>query len=381
MVHHILISSYSNSISTAVFDPGAGTLEVVSSVVVGHHPSWITPHPGDRTVFFTACEQAEGRVAVVKYDGEWKGVVVAEGPSGGADPCSLLVVGDKLYVANVRTPPFPSLLPSSLWNPPETPYSSGTISTIPISASPPYLPTTTPPDTIQLSGSSVNHERQESSHPHQIFFHHPHNEVLVPDLGADLVRRYEIAGDGSLVQIGAIAYAPGSGPRHVVAYDGDLYTLLELTSGLTRHRFPRAPAADPALLASVPSMSSPPPAPNAMLAAEILLPPPNAAFPAPYIYFSNRNDPTAGGDTISIFAIGGGGGGGGGGGLELVGEVKTGLEHVRGMMFGGEDDRWLVVGGANGGGVRVFERVEGGRGLRFVAGDESVVAPTGFLWV
>jgi len=34
-----------------------------------------------------------------------------------------------------------------------------------------------------------------------------------------------------------------------------------------------------------------------------------------------------------------------------------------------------------GGGVRVFERVDGGRNLKLVAENSSIEAPTGFLWV
>jgi hypothetical protein len=51
------------------------------------------------------------------------------------------------------------------------------------------------------------------------------------------------------------------------------------------------------------------------------------------------------------------------------------------MAFGGMDDRWLIAGGVNEGGVSVFERVDGGKGLRVVAEQKYVEAPTGFLWV
>ncbi|KAG2158683.1 uncharacterized protein EDB93DRAFT_1076435 [Suillus bovinus] len=37
-------------------------------------------------------------------------------------------------------------------------------------------------------------------------------------------------------------------------------------------------------------------------------------------------------------------------------EVRTGLNHVQGMAFGGDEDKYLVVGGVEGGGVKVFER-------------------------
>jgi len=40
-----------------------------------------------------------------------------------------------------------------------------------------------------------------------------------------------------------------------------------------------------------------------MLAAEILLPEPNASFLETFIYTSNRNDPHSEGDTIAIFSL------------------------------------------------------------------------------
>jgi 6-phosphogluconolactonase (cycloisomerase 2 family) len=271
-------------------------------------------------------------------------------------------------------------------------YSAGVISKFSISASPPYLLDASP-STTQLKGTGPNPERQESSHPHQVFYHGPRDEILVPDLGADVVRRFKIAKDGSLVHQGDIQQPAGGGPRHVAFHgespyswiivgpkqryawtDGDLYTLLELSSVLVKHRFPPLPEL-PTFVTSTPTMSNPPPSPTDMLAAEILIPPTNAAYPTPYLYLSNRNDPSPGGDTIAIFSISNPDS------LDLVTEFKTGLNHVRGMLFGGPDDKWLVAGGAQGGGIRVFERVDGGKNLKLIAENKSIEAPTGFLWV
>lgn len=112
-----------------------------------------------------------------------------------------------------------------------------------------------------------------------------------------------------------------------------------------------------------------------MLAAEVLIPTPNAAFPMPYLYLSNRNDPSPEGDTIVVFSIAAPDS------LELVAEFRTGLSHLRGLVFGGPDARYVVAGGANGGGVKVFERINGGTGFALVAALDSVNAPTAFLWL
>jgi 6-phosphogluconolactonase (cycloisomerase 2 family) len=131
----------------------------------------------------------------------------------------------------------------------------------------------------------------------------------------------------------------------------------------------------PKFITSTPTMSSPPPQPTDMLAAEILIPKPNSLFPTPYLYVSNRNDPSPEGDIIAIFDFVSNSSK-----LQLIAEVRSGLNHARGMLFGGENDKYLVIGGANGGGVKVFERVNDGMGLKEVAKNEGVKAPTGFLW-
>ena len=46
-----------------------------------------------------------------------------------------------------------------------------------------------------------------------------------------------------------------------------------------------------------------------------------------------------------------------------------------------EGDRWIVLGGTQGGGVKVYERVEGGCSLSEVAALPEVEAPTAFLWL
>ena len=151
-----------------------------------------------------------------------------------------------------------------------------------------------------------------------------------------------------------------------------VYTLLELTSELAAHRVPPLPA--PAThLRTLPTVAAPPADVSPLLAAEVLLPRPGAAFPDPLVYVSNRDDPAPEGDTIAIFEAAGED-------LAYVREVRSGLRHLRGMVFGGPGDRWLIAGGVKGGGVKVFERVEGGRGLREVASIE-LEAPTGFLWL
>lgn len=110
-----------------------------------------------------------------------------------------------------------------------------------------------------------------------------------------------------------------------------------------------------------------------MLAAEILSPSPNSSFPTPYVYVSNRNDPSPEGDVIAIFSVEDSEK------IVPVAEVRSGLKHLRGMLFGGPDNKYLIAGGAQGGGVKVFERTNGGKELKEVV-SLALEAPTGFLW-
>lgn len=113
---------------------------------------------------------------------------------------------------------------------------------------------------------------------------------------------------------------------------------------------------------------------SGMLAAEILIPPPNDDYPIPLIYVSNRNDPSPDGDVISIFSIVHPEE------LEPVAEIRAGLNHLRGMAFGGPSNKYLVAGGVTSGKIKVFERVDKGRGLVELTTVEAV-APTAFLWL
>jgi len=239
----------------------------------------------------------------------------------------------------------------------------------PISSTAPYF-LSKEPVTHQLHGSGPNKARQDNSHAHDAVIHG--EELLVSDLGADKTWRFTKDDSGAWKPSGFIQYEPGDGPRHLAIRDGVVYTILELKSAVAAHRLTSLQE-EATLVARAPTVS--PPAHEGMVAAEILIPPPNATYPTPYAYVSNRDDPSPEGDTIGILSIEKPEE------LALVDEVRTGLNHVRSMAFGGHDNRYLVVGGVNGGGVKVYERVDGGQGLKEVASNAGIKKPTNFIWV
>jgi len=85
-------------------------------------------------------------------------------------------------------------------------------------------------------GSSINKERQEGPHPHQIVVNDQGTYVFVPDLGIDKIKVYEL-NETILRPLDAldIDIPKGSGPRHLVfRNDGQIgYLMNELTGTIS----------------------------------------------------------------------------------------------------------------------------------------------------
>ncbi|KAI8628302.1 putative isomerase YbhE [Xylariaceae sp. FL1651] len=70
-------------------------------------------------------------------------------------------------------------------------------------------------ETFKLAKPGPNPSRQEAPHPHQALLDPTAAFIVVPDLGADLVRVYQAdAGNLTLTPVAPLVVAPGSGPRH-----------------------------------------------------------------------------------------------------------------------------------------------------------------------
>ncbi|KAG9080588.1 hypothetical protein FRC06_006390, partial [Ceratobasidium sp. 370] len=363
--YRIIVASYTPNITTLEFDPSKGTLRVIAQSPAGTNPSWVAAHPTDKSLILATNEVTDGKVHLFKLK-EHGGLKLLESMgSAGEDPAHLAVLEDEVVVGN---------------------YSSGTVLPISFSKSAPHFLSCKAP--IQLSGSGPNSARQRSSHPHQIF---PvsSTELLVPDLGADRVVRLTKNRDGEWIETGDVKAGPGEGPRHVQLHNGVLYVVDELTNKLAAHAFP--PTSGPSLITSLSTLPEPTfspvsdrpgsapsngtSEPLSLLAAELLL----VTTPTPLLFVTNRNETHPEGDSISVFSPLKSSGGKEG--FEMIASTRTGLRHVRGAAFGGLDNKYLIVGGADKGGVKVYERY-GARGenLKVVASMPGVVAPTGFLW-
>lgn len=94
-------------------------------------------------------------------------------------------------------------------------------------------------DTQQcFSGSSVNKERQESAHAHSVYQDPWSDQLLVADLGCDLIHVLDLKMEGgkwTAPVTGGVATRPGSGPRHLAFHPQKkvMYCLEELDSTVT----------------------------------------------------------------------------------------------------------------------------------------------------
>ncbi|KAG8989380.1 hypothetical protein FRB90_002287 [Tulasnella sp. 427] len=342
MVHTIYVGSYTNHITTLSFDPSTGSLQVTGTTEAGPNPSWVAAHPTDKSLLFASNEVDEGKIVLFKRSEDGKLELLQSVWSGGAGTAHFAVGETEVVAAN--------LSPPALLAPPNQPVKFG------------------------FPGTGPDADRQEGSHPHQVAVHPSGKELLIPDLGSDKVWTLERNAETKSWEVkGELQAKPGHGPRHLVVKGETVYVLNELESTLSTYPLPAAGAKESACL----SLLTPPTQPaKGMLGAEILLTESTSSFPETLIYASNRNDPHPEGDSIAIYAPADSAHG-----FSLVNEVRTGLNHLRAVVFGGEEDRYLVVGGLNGGGIKVFERTEGGRNLKQVAHLEAGVVekPTGLV--
>jgi len=153
-----------------------------------------------------------------------------------------------------------------------------------------------------------------------------------------------------------------------------MYAVGELSNTIAVHHVPPFPESA-SLLQTMATFNSSSTEVKGGIGGEILFAPASNISPN-LIYNVRRDDPSPLGDPIIIFSMDDDNK------LVRVGECRTGLKHVRGMSFGGADNRYLIIGGLYGGGVKVYERRSGGIDLKLVAHlTNDIEAPNYFLWL
>lgn len=228
--------------------------------------------------------------------------LVTSQPTNGDEPCHIAVHpgGRALIVSN---------------------YASGTLFCLTIDAD--GVPAAHG-EVVPLEGDGPVRGRQDSAHPHQALFVQGGDLVLVPDLGADLLRSYTLdLRDASLTPVGASPLPPGTGPRHAVCTpDHSIVLTGELAQTVVVGRL-EPETGRVASWRAVPSTGRRPAQPN--YPGDLLAHPDGGV-----VYVANR-----GADTLAVFRVEGDE-------LRFVEEVPAGVRWPQHLAFA--DGALLVAG-------------------------------------
>lgn len=209
-VRHLWVGSYTGDMGqgdgVTRIDLRTGQREVLGDE--SPSPSWLVPTEAG----VVAVSESEGGELTVL---EPRASEIARADSvgavtGAAWPCHASVVS-------------PSLLAVAH-------YGSGTLTTVRLTDGRPGEIL----DVLDLGGRPLGprSDRQDGSHPHQVVFDEARGELLVPDLGGDVVHRVPLE-DGRLDEpLEPVRMPPGHGPRHLVLADDLLVVVGELSSQL-----------------------------------------------------------------------------------------------------------------------------------------------------
>jgi 6-phosphogluconolactonase (cycloisomerase 2 family) len=103
MSYKILVAAYSTQIVTLSFDPTSSPpkLAIHSSTKSDKNPSWIAPHPTDKSLVFAGIELEDAKIQVYRIVGDGKLEFVEEISTGGAGVAHLAVSEHEIIAGNV----------------------------------------------------------------------------------------------------------------------------------------------------------------------------------------------------------------------------------------------------------------------------------------
>lgn len=207
-----------------------------------------------------------------------------------------------------------------------------------------------PLDTFEWTMSSPGPvtDRQDGPHPHSAVTDPTGAFLLIPDLGADLIRILAISESGTLTECPAAEAPPGSGPRHGAFWSPDedttiLYTVNELGNSVTSWSLTYDTCLTLTPQQTIPTYPEGTTPPEGSKAAAILIRDAN-------LYATNRFDKSFGTDSIAHFEIDSESGE-----LSFVELVDSGASFPRTFDLNAEGDM-LAVGGQSSADVVIIER-------------------------
>ena len=268
----------SRGIYTGQFDTEHGTLGEPTFVAECDNPAFLALHPS-KPYLYAVCEVQKGMLLAFQYNkenGQLTPLDKKEVP--GQVTCHLAICLSKnsnagtIVVAN---------------------YTSGNIVSFPLLESGKIGEVVSD---VQHEGSGPNTSRQESAHPHGVYF--DGTTIAVPDLGIDQVVYYKIdlatAALSASTDHANLRLAPGAGPRHLTTSKDKrfVYVLNEVDSTVSVFDWRRTNS--PERVQTVSTLTEGKDAATLNnTTAEIELHPSGK-----FLYASNRGD-----DSIAVFAV------------------------------------------------------------------------------
>lgn len=193
-------------------------------------------------------------------------------------------------------------------------------------------------------------DRQDAPHPHSALTDPTGAFLLLPDLGADLIRILSISESGTLTECPAAEAPAGTGPRHGVFWspDGDsdtsiFYTVNELGNSVTAWSVTYDTCLTLTPQQTIPTYPEGTTPPEGSKAAAILIRDGN-------LYATNRFDKSFTTDSIAHFEINSESGE-----LSFIELVDSGVSFPRTFDLNVEGDM-LAVGGQSSADVAILER-------------------------
>jgi 6-phosphogluconolactonase len=296
----LLVGTYTNKDSQGVYrlelNPATGQLTQGGLVAKLDQPSFLAASPGLPGHFAAVHETADfsgsrgGGLSLLKYHAETgTAEVVSQSLTQGGAPCHVVMDsgGGRIAVANYSGGSYSGYRLHRGSDSPEQTHEQ---------ASADGFPGLTRGFCFQHSGSSINKQRQESSHGHCVRFVPGHEDMIVAaDLGTDEVLVFKVSetkADLLLEKINTIKLKLGSGPRQIDFHPNGkwMYVINELDSTISQLTLPDSQG-NLQLLGTVPTLPADFQGSNGTAQVQVH---PNGRF----VYGSNR-----GHNSIAMFSV------------------------------------------------------------------------------
>jgi 6-phosphogluconolactonase len=343
----VYVGTYTNAASKGIYtfrlNCSMGTASEPTLAVESSNPAFLATHP-NRRFLYAANENPSGSVSAYSIDpANGRAILLNAVSSRGSGPCHVALdgTGRWLFAAN---------------------YNSGSVAVFPLGVDGKLGEASA---VVQHTGSSVDRERQEGPHAHEVVVSADNRFVLVPDLGTDQVVLYHFDASLGALTPATPAFAkiaPGAGPRHLAFRPdgGFVYVLHELAASVTAFRCQKNGSLDEIQTISM----LPDDFKGVRSGAEIAVHPNGK-----YLYASNR-----GHDSIAIFRIDPSKGT-----LSASGHVSTQGKTPRNFAID-PTGAYLLAANQDSGAIVVFRIDPNGGGLAATGNVVAIPAPVSVVF-